>query len=482
MSVRGCLPVIVIAAALLLQMVPAMSGEEADSVKKGVVHIGTRVEMFVDDWLIDRMDGVSIKIHPPVKREVVMTFDKPWEGIETGYFSVVQNDSTIRLYYRGSSGEAQQVTCYAESKDGIYFTRPSIGTYEFDGSFDNNIVWRGVESHNFAPFRDTNPEAKSNERYKAVGGVKEGNLTEPGTGLFGLASPDGLHWHRIQDRPLDMRGAFDSLNVAFYDESAGCYRLYSRYWDEGYRAIQGCTSTNFASWTEPRANQYPKGTPKEHLYTNAAAPCPGAPHILLAFPMRFVQDRRKVQGHPHSGVSDALIMTSRDGVNWERHAEAWIRPGNDVRNWTDRNNMVARGIVQTGPDEFSMYVSEHYRWEDNRLRKLTIRRHGFGSVHASYAGGEFVTRPMKLSGEQLVINYATSAAGSVQVEIQDESGRALDGYSLEDYEPMYGDELDAAVRWRSGSSISSLNGKAVRFRFVMRDADLYSLCAASSAE
>ena len=105
--------------------------------------------------------------------------------------------------------------------------------------------------------------------------------------------------------------------------------------------------------------------------------------------------------------------------------------------------MPAWGIVQTSPDEFSMYVSEHYGWPDNRLRRVTVRRHGFASVHADHAGGEFTTKPLIFSGDKLVLNYATSAAGNLQVEIQDESGKPLPGYALADMKPLYGDELDA---------------------------------------
>ena len=103
--------------------------------------------------------------------------------------------------------------------------------------------------------------------------------------------------------------------------------------------------------------------------------------------MRFVPERKKVAEMNESGVSDAVFMSSRDGENWDRtHLESWLRPGTDQRNWTHRSNMPAWGIVQTSPDEFSMYVSEHYAWPDNRLRRVTVRRHGFSSAHAGFLG------------------------------------------------------------------------------------------------
>ena len=137
--------------------------------------------------------------------------------------------------------------------------------------------------------------------------------------------------------------------------------------------------------------------------------------------------------------------------------------------------MPAWGIVQLDPAEFSLYVSEHYQWPDNRLRRVTVRRHGFASVHAGAGGGEFSTRPIVFSGKNLILNCATSAAGSVRVEIQDENGKVLPGFSLAGMNPYFGDELDAVVTWKSGSDMSGLIGKPVRLHFVLKDADLFAL-------
>ena len=112
-----------------------------------------------------------------MRREVVLTTDKPWEGPDSAYFTIFQDGPRFRLYYRGSSAlrdnSEQQVTCYAESTDGIHFVRPNLGLHEFNGSKENNIILTGVPSHNFSPFLDTNPAAKPDERYKALAGLAE---------------------------------------------------------------------------------------------------------------------------------------------------------------------------------------------------------------------------------------------------------------------------------------------------------------------
>lgn len=468
-----CFFLSVVAIRLAVNSVPmSLPAAEPDGAP---VAIGSRVEMFVDDWLIDstRSPGnVSLQLQPPVKREIVLVTDKPWEGPDSAYFTVFQDGPRVRLYYRGivPAGDTStgQVTCYAESTDGIHFTRPNLGLVEFQGSKENNIIYRGLEAHNFAPFRDANPSAGPEARYKALAGL----LSQ----LYAFVSPDGIHWKKLPAEPVMTKGAFDSLNLSFWDERTQDYRCYSRYFDDGVRAIQSCTSTNFIYWTDPVPNRYPKRAPKEHFYTNGTRPCPGAPHIYLSFPKRFVPERKKFADYPEVGVSDAVFLSSRDGVNWDRtFLEAWVRPGRDNRNWTQRSNMPAWGILQLDPAEFSLYISEHYEWPDNRLRRLTVRRHGFASVHAGAAGGDFTTRLLTFTGKSLILNYATSAAGALQVEVQDEQGKPIEGRTLADMPALFGDELDAVVTWKSGGDLSDLVGKPVRFRFVLKDADLFAL-------
>ena len=103
-----------------------MKVEGENMLNKDVRNIENRVEMFIDTWLIDKMDGVSLKLHKPEKREVVLMFDRIWEGNLSCYVSVFKDGGKIRMYYRGSSPSdisRDQVTCYAESYNGIDFTK-----------------------------------------------------------------------------------------------------------------------------------------------------------------------------------------------------------------------------------------------------------------------------------------------------------------------------------------------------------------------
>jgi hypothetical protein len=437
------------------------------------IDIASRWELFVDEFLVAQKNGITHKLHDPIKREIVLTTDQPWEGVTCAYFSVIQDGKKVLMYYRGSSGGSDhsdaQVTCVAESTDGIHFTRPKLGLIEAGGTKDNNVMWRGVESHNFSPFLDANPKTKPEERYKALGGVKQpGKNWQQGEtpgGLYAFASADGIHWKKMKDTPVITKGAFDSQNLAFWDTTRERYTCFSRIFSNKVRAVQSCTSANFLSWSDGIPHRYAKDVPMEHFYTSATVPCPTAPHLFLSFPKRFITNRKKVPEHEGPGVSDAVFMSSRDGVNWDRpFLEAWVRPGPDLKNWTDRNNMTANGII-TGDTEWSLYISEHYRHADHRIRRLSVRKQGFASMHADAKGGEFTTHPLKFTGKKLVLNYSTSAAGSIQIDALDDAGKVIATMP-----ELYGDDLEASVL-----DVSKLAGQAIRLRVKMKDADLFAL-------
>ena len=134
-----------------------------------VVPIGSRRELFIDDFLIDSLVGGARRMqHAPQPREVVLVHDRAWEGNTSGYHTFFADDGRVRAYYRGSQSNPRiaggatrhQVTCMAESDDGIHWHKPSLGVIAFDGSTANNIVHDGDARHNFAPFKDTRPTAR----------------------------------------------------------------------------------------------------------------------------------------------------------------------------------------------------------------------------------------------------------------------------------------------------------------------------------
>jgi hypothetical protein len=482
------------------------------------IDISSRRELFADMAMIERLAGdAELQLHHPVPREVALTFEKPWEGNASGYPTVFRDGDLYRMYYRGHRyiidppplRQAQsEVVCYAESRDGIHWEKPDLGLFDWpatqdnSGTKDNNIIWRGgYETHNFAPFKEMNPACRADERYKAVGGTTSSN------GLLTFKSADGIHWSKLSETPVVTTGAFDSHNTVFWDPDRQRYCMYVRYFSEsdfkGLRSIGMSYSTDFSNWSEPVALKYPDSPPQQ-MYTNQISPYYRAPHILMGFPTRFVtrpltaharqlepvttraQFAASISGsgaYTGAEVTDGLFMTSRDGLTFHRWDEAFLRPGPESEGrWIYGDNYQSYGLFETEADapghakEISLHFNEgSWRDEMHRLRRYTIRLDGFVSIHAPLSGGEVTTKALTFTGNRLSLNYATSAAGSLRVEIQNADGEPMPGYSLDDSDELFGDSIDHDAGWNGSADVSSLDGQEVRLRFVLSDGDLFSM-------
>ena len=271
--------VFIISAAYSIKSVVFSAEENSNTIS--AITIGDRLEPFVDRFLVESFDKADLKLATPVEREIIFSFDKPWEGPAAAYCTILKDNNVYRLYYRGyclNDLDDQQVTCMAESNDGILFFRPNLGLFDFKGSKENNIVWRGKESHNFAPFIDTRTDCPASEKWKALAGMPP----------LAFVSEDGIHWRQKEKDPVLTEGQFDSQNIAFWDSRYSFYRCYSRGWTEkeygGFRAIRSATSEDFIHWNKFIMNQYATDVPLEHFYTNATIPYPPCTQYLFVVP------------------------------------------------------------------------------------------------------------------------------------------------------------------------------------------------------
>ena len=453
-----------------------------------IIDLGNRREIFIDRYLIERLDGLSLKMHAPRDEGPVFYFDRSWEGAFSGYTTVIKDTDRFRLYYRGEAiagedGNEGEVTCYAESEDGIHWERPNLGLYPIGG----NVILTGTPpfSHNFAPFIDTKPGISHTERYKALSGTAE-------SGLVAWVSSDGIHWKKKQEKCVmeksDYAWAFDSQNVAFWSDHEQRYVCYFRtvYADEGwYRTMDRAVSDDFLHWSKGTRMTY-GNTPREQLYTNQTSPYFRAPHIYIAIGGRFMPGRQVVsdeqaqalnvfQGY-YKDCSDGYLMSSRGGNVYDRtFMEGFIRPGIGMNNWVSRTNYPACNVVQTGENEMSLYVNQDNAQPTIHLRRYSMRLDGFSSLAAPYSGGEMITKCFTFSGTQLEINYSTSAAGGLAFEIQDENGVPLPGYTMEDADEMIGNEIARIVSWKGKTDVQPLASKKIRLRVRMNDADLFAI-------
>jgi hypothetical protein len=150
----------------------------------------------------------------------------------------------------------------------------------------------------------------------------------------------------------------------------------------------------------------------------------------------------------------------------------------------------------------SLYTVANYAQPTCHLERFVLPLDRFASVNSPYLGGEFVTRPLTFTGRSLYLNFSTSVAGGIRIEIEDASGRPIPGYRLADSIELTGNAIERAAAWKTGATaiqktwrgdvseptaqityafwkggddISRLAGTPIRLRFVMKEADLYAL-------
>jgi hypothetical protein len=466
------------------------------------IAIGSRRELFADSFLLDQLNGTQLRLATPRDEGAAFKFDLPWEGLFSGYATLVTlEDGSLRAYYRGKAvanrdGSEEEVTCVAESPDGRSWTKPKLDLYEVMGSKQNNVVLMSANTatHNFSPFLDTRPGVPADQRFKAFGGTMDSN------GLTAWASADGYRWRKLAPDPVITKAMvpykymFDSQNVPFWSAAENRYVAYYRVFEDGIRRIVRSESTDFLKWSAPvlLAYRHPEmQAPIEHLYTNQTHPYFRAPHLYVAIAARFMPNRqvlsdeqaRAINVNPgyFKDTSDAIFMTTRPAEGQDHlgfydrtFLDGFIRGGIGPQNWVSRTNYPALNVVPTGSAEMSIFVNQDYAQPTAHMRRYSLRTDGFASLHCPYAGGHAITKPLTFSGRELSLNFSTSAAGGVKVGFEDASGKAIPGFSIDDCVMQIGNELDRKVTWKSGSDLSSLAGKTLRIRFSMKDADIYS--------
>ena len=185
------------------------------------VSIGTRPQLFVDDYLIAQSEGMVEQLHPMTQLpRPVLQAEAPWErptvgGLWGALNAVYDPDEGLfRMWYQSLGAYPTRprqpdpgYQCYVTSRDGLNWERPNLGLFAYEGSTANNII--GASSRGYGPAHgmlDCAPMAAvepPDVRFKSVG--SEARDAE-GRGTHGVSfSPDGVHWHPYEHNPV-LRG------------------------------------------------------------------------------------------------------------------------------------------------------------------------------------------------------------------------------------------------------------------------------------
>lgn len=494
---------------LLLTCGPMFASEPSSG-----ANAGSRRELFVDHALIESLENATLRLHQPIRAGIALKIDRPWEGPVNFGSVIIRHQNQFLLYYRGmtlNKNDDSGRTCVAVSADGIKWTKPALVRDEVSGRDDANFV---VDDSGRplvgTVWLDTHPDVPDDERVKALrsfalsGEVHTAFKDPKGPkGIELWASGDGLVFRRLpaSRQPTlisDFPNSFDGGNTMFWSEAEQLYVFYYRIMtNSGQRTMARTTSQDLRQWSAPVPMTY-GSAPADQFYVNNTEPYFRAPQLYVGLAARFMEGRSAVTDEQAAAIglksprgiiynrdcSDGVLLTTRAGS--ERYdrifPEALIRPGIGAGHWVSRTNYPLSGIFPSGPDQMMFFVNRNYLQDSWNIERLLLRVDGFASVNASHAGGFLLTKPLKVSGATLQLNYSTSAAGGIRVEVQDLAGTPVPGFTLDECPEIIGDEIERTVVWRQGSGLAALAGRSVRLRFVLHDADLFSFRLASASD
>ena len=485
--------------------------------------IGNRRQLLFDDRFVQQAEGIAFVVHPPRKTGDILLASEPG-GALGGYHSILFDAGTYHLWYTAGG-----CVLYARSTDGIHFERPPLNLAPGDRkrgivAAPNVVLGLGAGgvttgTHGLMVFLD--PNAPPSERFRLAA-----NPEQFGSRVQIFSSPDGIHWRRTHPDVLVFRNLerpqLDSQNVIFWDDRLGRYVAYFRrkLRERGSptRTVARAESPDLAHFPPVedapvvlRADRRHPGhyapLKKAHVgildtYTNGTIKYPWADDAYFMFPTDYYHygsyHGEFREAFPvNAGALDTRFAASRDGIAWNQYDNRPFIGLGMKGEFDSRRVYVAYGVVPAPYDlELYMYylgTSEPHGWgrddRNNRLltaaglaptgpsalSRVVLRRDGFVSARAANAGGRFTTPLLRFEGEQLLLNVDTSASGELRVEILDETGQPIPGYTLDDCDIVHtANEISRPVTWKGAGSVRALAGRPVRLRFVMRDVDLYA--------
>lgn len=456
------------------------------AIKQGEFHY------FLDDFLIEnRFDQrfyVTVRrfVHDGMQdpRNPVLVADQPWEvGRLIGPASVIydENHQLFRAYYHIYANPDRSTPSrvgYAESRDGVRWTKPELPFFPWQGQ-KTNIVFAGRKGASTFQLVTVPESAKKGFAFL-------GYYSEAG-GQYLAGSKDGVTWEALENI---IPYSSDCQHSIIYDPAREEFVTYFRNLRH-FRQVAdtpkaGTTrvisrlanKTLFGRWQDlPRAVLIPEDEDAVLFYGMSVTVKGG---LYIGFLEQYKQ-------YPQATI-DIELRTSRDGLTWKRHrgGEYLFRRGTDGE-WN--GGMVKpAGLVEFGSEWLFYYTGYRgYHHEilpskkDAAMGLLRFRKEGLVSLRSHESGPCYViTRPLRWEQGRLAVNFDGEGVfptpGSLRVQVTDPERTVIKGFSYADCETFKGDSVRAKIRWQD-ADIASLAGREIRLEFEFRHGDLFGFVA-----
>ncbi|MDP6443593.1 MAG: hypothetical protein QGG36_19095 [Pirellulaceae bacterium] len=478
---------------LLLSSLVSPAMAQHDPLPVEPIDIGAEPQFVFDNFIVDnhwalkyKRESVGRVFHQPKKFA-----GNPVIAGEGGYTTVIRDTEAglFRMWYqtwvasaiKGKSG--RYAIAYAESPDGVAWTLPKLGLFEWKGTKQNNIVWTGLKGKRGSQvyLLDLPDSARRGFRFVMLYGGSGGSHL--------IGSHDGIHWDRQSNTPVTSMHS-DTQNAIVFDPRRNEYVMFCRA-KHIYRTFRGDivdtgASRRVARMSSPKLWTLWDAEPQNILVPDETDERAGF-NFFYGMPTRY-----------HAGIYWGFLWPFK--MNTDIHTElAWSRDGFQFHRLPGRPQLIERGPEGSWDDGM---VFGGYRWVDvgdewwlyyagwdgphgTRERSpgiglVKLRPEGFISMRGPAGGGVVCTRKIRWPGGKLLIN-ADARDGELSVRVTDGKRKVLPGFDYTDCAALNADSLAHEVEWRDRST-ADLAGQVVRFEFFLKTADLYTFRASGGGE
>ncbi len=451
-------------------------------------HASDKWQLFIDDYWIASSDNVTSTLHQPAKHpdNPLIRGDVPWAQNPYCFGSVIDDIeiSLFKIWYMsynyGQPVADRTPILYATSPDGIQWTRPSLGLFEFQGSIENNIVLTNYGYHDlYSPsvIKD-NADPDAARRYKMIWwDFPLGKRGYQDDGMCVAFSADGIHWMKYPGNPVlhakkGEQSISDVMSV-MQDQSTGKFVAYTKGWADpwpAFRQIVRTESNDFIHWSEPTvviSHQYNLQDPQSYGMTVRQI---GNLYIGLLCSYK----------KPGDETIDIQLAASHDNQHWERVAnqETFI-PNGPLGSW-DAGMIFCAPLINHGDQTLIYYGGWNGPHNQNKNRYSGIglailRKNSFVSLDSGPEKGNITTHAMRKLQGPLLVNVDASR-GSLVAELLDVDGNPVPGYAANDCLPVQSDGLEEPIQWREYSDLPE-SQEAIRIRFLIQKASLFGFYA-----
>lgn len=440
------------------------------------------------------------------------------QGAQLAYCSTYRNPATGKYQFWYQTTAGGHGVAYAESNDGITWTKPELDLIKLKDPTQRNIVLTSEDHYGASvvvdpPESGGDPARRYKMAYWSIPPLEgptppDGDKRGDKGGVFVAFSPDGIHWTKHGDGPV-IRGGYGRSSEppllgdtsyrwgppqtcsdvvdASWDPIRKKYIIFAKAWIDApdgrtfwKRCIVRTESQDFITWSKPELTMIPDEfdghRPAEYGGTRRGVQLHGAPVFVHEGAYFSLLQPAFFDTHGHQPIELAI---SRDGINWQRpFRDTFFLPVDGGTSF-DSGRIWSSSTPVILEDEIRFYYGAYEHPWNSKMQEVktgiglaTMKHDRFIANRPIEQVGQMTLKPIRLESSAGITINADASKGAVRVELLNEDGYGVAGFTKADAVPITTDALRAPVTWTGADKLKAGN---YIIRVHLERADLFAI-------